>query len=75
MTYVEFRDSIADELRRTRAGLTWAQLQQRLALPYDRPCPTWTKQLEHDIGLTRVKGQGRALVWKVGHRARSGRVA
>jgi hypothetical protein len=65
MTYVEFRDSIADELRRTRAGLTWAQLQQRLALPYDRPCPTWTKQLEHDIGLARVKGQGRALVWKV----------
>jgi hypothetical protein len=75
MTYADFRDSIATQLRRTPAGLTWAQLQERLALPYDRPCPTWTKQLEHDIGLTRVKGQGRALVWKVPRRAKANRVA
>jgi hypothetical protein len=75
MTYADFRDSIANELRRTPAGLTWAQLQERLSLPYNRPCPTWTKQLENDIGLTRVKGDGRAFVWKVGRRAKSDRVA
>jgi len=75
MTYAAFRDTIANQLRRTPAGLTWTQLRQRLALPYDRPCPTWTKQLEHDIASTRVKGQGRALVWKVGRRAKSSPVA
>ena len=75
MTYADFRDSIANELRRTPAGLTWAQLQDRLSLPYARPCPTWTKQLEHDIGLTRVKGESRALVWKVARRASSSPVA
>jgi hypothetical protein len=68
MRYTEFRDSIHKELRRNRSGLTWAQLQQRLELPYDRPCPTWTKQLETEIGLKRVKGNGRALTWKVGGR-------
>jgi hypothetical protein len=65
MRYVDFRDSILRELQRHRTGLTWAQLQDRLALPYQRPCPTWTKQLEDEIGLCRTKGEGRALVWKV----------
>lgn len=73
MRYVEFRDSIGEELRRNGAGLTWTQLQERLGLPYDRPCPAWTKRLEQDIGLTRAKGDGRALIWKVARRARSGR--
>ena len=75
MQYVAFRDCIDQELRRTTGGLTWAQLQERLGLPYERPCPAWTKQLERDIGLTRTKGDGRALVWKVGRTSRSGRVA
>ena len=44
---------------------TWAQLRADLDLPYDRPCPSWTKRLEEEIGLTRTKGVGRALVWKV----------
>jgi hypothetical protein len=65
MRYTDFRDSIHTELRRTSAGLTWGQLQQRLDLPYVRPCPEWTQRLEREIGLNRVKGQGRALVWKI----------
>jgi hypothetical protein len=73
MRYVDFRDSIRRELQRNSAGLTWAQLQGRLHLPYDRPCPEWTKQLEQEIGLRRVKGNGRALIWKV--RGCRGRVA
>ena len=70
MRYVEFRDSIRRELQRHPAGLTWAELQARLDLPYDRPCPEWTKQLEQEIGLTRRKGDGRALVWRVGRHGR-----
>jgi len=65
MRYLDFRDSILGELRRNPNGLTWAELQKRLALPYDRPCPVWTQQLEREIGLVRWKGDGRALVWKI----------
>jgi hypothetical protein len=65
MRYVEFRDVIRKELRRHPEGLTWRQLQERLALPYDRPCPTWVTQLEQEIRLRRRKGTGRALVWTV----------
>jgi hypothetical protein len=64
MTYVEFRERIRSALHRRPAGYTWAELRDRLDLPYDRPCPTWTKQLEQDIGLTRGKPvSGRAHVW------------
>jgi len=65
MRYVDFRDAIREELLRQPAGLTWAELQQRLGLPYDRPCPSWVARLEKEIGLSRVKGSGRAYVWKV----------
>jgi hypothetical protein len=68
MRYTDFRDSIHTELRRLSSGLTWAQLQQRLDLPYDRPCPEWTQRLEREIGLSRVKGEGRALIWKIARR-------
>ena len=70
MRYVEYREAIGAELRRHSAGLTWAQLQSRLGLPYDRPCPTWTRQLENDIGLRRKKGSGRSLVWRLRERDR-----
>ena len=56
MRYEDFRNAIRTELRRTPTGLTWPQLQARLALPYARPCPTWVKRLEQEIGLTRTKG-------------------
>jgi hypothetical protein len=65
MRYVEFRDAIEKELRRRPEGLTWRQLQERLSLPYDRPCSAWTKQLEQEIGLSRMKSAGRALLWRV----------
>lgn len=65
MRYTEFRDLIQSELRRHPAGLTWVELKTRLRLPYDRPCPTWTRQLEEEIGLRRVPGKGRAKVWGV----------
>jgi hypothetical protein len=39
MKYTDYRDSVRTELRRHPAGLTWAELQERLALPYGRPWP------------------------------------
>ena len=65
MRYTEFRDAIQKELRQMPEGLTWVDLRDRLGLPYDRPCPTWTRQLEKEIGLSRVKGHVRSLVWRV----------
>ena len=65
MRYAEFRDAIRAELARHTDGMTWTQLQERLRLPYERPCPTWTKQLEREIGLRREKGSGRILVWRL----------
>ncbi len=69
MRYVEFRDAIREELRHHRAGWTWTELRDRLDLPTDRPCPTWVRRLEEEIGLSRAPGAGRAYVWTVsGHR-------
>lgn len=65
MRYHEFRDSIRQELRRYPDGLTWADLRDQLALPYDRPCPTWVRCLEKEIGLVRTKGPTRAYLWKM----------
>ena len=66
MRYVEFKNAIEQELRRNPDGLTWLELQQRLRLPYDRPCPTWTQKLEKEIRLSRRKLPGQAsLVWRV----------
>jgi hypothetical protein len=63
MRYTDFRILIHDELLCNPAGRTWAELRDGLALPYDRPCPEWTRCLEREIGLLRAKGEGRALIW------------
>ena len=65
MRYTDFRDSIRDELACHDGGLTWVELKTCLHLPYERPCPTWVKELEREIGLSRVKGSGRAHVWRL----------
>lgn len=65
MKYTEFRDQIKQALQRRPEGLTWKELRDRLGLPYERACPAWTRQLEAEINLTREKGSGRALVWRV----------
>ena len=66
MRYEEFRDEIRDELAASPEGLTWAELRERRALPYDRPCPTWVRRLEDEIALERAPGAGRAYVWTLG---------
>lgn len=72
MRYVEFRNAIQEEHRANPAGLTWAELRERLHLPYQQPCPEWVKHLEEEVGLSRARGAGRAYVWKIGPDARAG---
>jgi hypothetical protein len=65
VTYPRFRDSIAATLARHPAGLTWREVNAKSRLALDRPCPEWTRRLEHEIGLVRRPGQTRALVWQI----------
>ena len=65
MRYTEFKEKIRDELIKHPEGLTWKELKRNLNLPYERPCPNWTKRLEQEIGLIRVKGRGNAYIWKI----------
>ncbi len=69
MRYVEFKETIGMELRKNPGELTWVELRDQLQLPYERPCPNWTRRLEREIGLSRAKGSGRAFVWKVRKRS------
>ena len=63
MRYLEFQNTIQRHLTKHRGGATWVELRDALSLPYQRPCPEWTRRLEKDIGLVRRKGAGRSLVW------------
>ena len=64
MRYDEFKAAIQQHLRRNRRGATWPELRDTLILPYDRPCPEWTRRLEIEVGLipSDKKGAGRSLV-------------
>ncbi|TDU81582.1 hypothetical protein EI77_00892 [Prosthecobacter fusiformis] len=63
MTYAEFRTHIQRHLEKQSRGATWQELRDTLKLPYERPCPEWTRRLEEEIGLVRRKGHGRSLHW------------
>ena len=65
MRYEEVKGLIARELAAHPDGLTWKALKDRLALPYDRFCPEWTRSLESEIGLVRRREGGRALIWSL----------
>jgi hypothetical protein len=65
MRYEEFKAAIQQHLKRNRHGATWLELRDTLTLPYDRPCPEWTRRLETEIGLIRRKGARRSLVWEL----------
>jgi hypothetical protein len=65
MRYEQYKTAIQRHLQRQAAGATWAELRSALALPYDRPCPEWTRMLEQEIGLVRRKGSERSLIWSL----------
>jgi len=65
MTFEQFKQQVARTLGNYPAGLTRQELRQKAQLPYDRPCPEWTKRLEKELGLNRTDKQGNSLVWKI----------
>jgi hypothetical protein len=65
MRYIDFKSKILTELKRHPRGFTWGELKSRLDLPYKTPCQEWVNRMESEDGLRRVKGDGRALVWRI----------
>lgn len=65
MRYTDFKEAILSELGRHPDGLTWMELKLRLVLPYERPCPTWVRRLEEEIGLVRTRNQSGPAIWTV----------
>jgi len=65
MRYSDFKEAIRTELCANRAGLTWVEIRDRLALSYKQPCPEWVNRLEKEIGLRRSRGATAAYVWKI----------
>lgn len=65
MRYSEFREAVQRTLHTHPQGMTWSELRDHCELPYDRPCPKWTRQLEVEIGLRRVRASGRELAWRL----------
>jgi len=63
MRYADFKEAIRTRLLAEPSGMTWGQLKADLRLPYDRPCPEWTRRLEQEIHLVRRKSAGNALIW------------
>jgi len=63
MKYVDFKSAVRTRLSSHPSGMTWKQLRDDLSLPYDKPCPEWTRRLEQEIHLVRSRGAGNALVW------------
>jgi hypothetical protein len=65
MSFDDFKRAVESELAKKPAGATWKELKTARRLPYDRPCPEWTRRLEKEIGLVRRKGESRSLLWSL----------
>jgi hypothetical protein len=65
--YIEFREKVKKALQDEKDGLTWNQLRKKGNIEKTRPCYTWARQLENEIGLTRER-RGRYVYWKLKRR-------
>ena len=66
-TYAEFREKVRKALEGEKDGLAWNQLRKKGGIEYTRPCYTWARQLEDDIGLIRERRR-RTICWKLKRR-------
>ena len=64
MAYEEFRDKIANELRKAQEPLTWTEIRTRAQLPQKYPNNRWTHLLENDIALERKHIHG-VMRWQL----------
>ena len=65
--YIDFREKVEEALQGEKDGLTWEQLRKKGEIQQTRPCYTWARQLENEIGLTGERC-GRNVYWKLKRR-------
>lgn len=57
--YEQFKDAVVHVLRESaksgKEGLTWSEIQARTGLPMRTPSPIWTRRLEVEKAVRRVK--------------------
>jgi len=62
MAYGDFKRIIEEELKKAPDGLTWTQIRERRPELYQKfPANQWVRQMEKDIGLTRLKKAGKTI--------------
>mgnify|MGYP001606301427 CR=1 FL=1 len=62
--YEEFKKSIKNILQRYPAGLVWAEIKDKLNYYQKAPNNKWVRNLEKDIGLIRIRKEGK-MIWKL----------
>lgn len=67
MSFDDFKNAIQATLLHQTKPLTWKELKRIAKLPYDRPCPEWTRRLEKEAGLERftLPGRGNTRFWRM----------
>ena len=65
--YEEFREKVEKALQGEEDGLTRDQLKKKAEISQTHMCYTWARQLENEIGLTRVR-HGHNVHWKLKRR-------
>jgi|ERR1700682_2457893 len=63
MTYDEFKDKVADVLRRAGKELTWTEIRTEAKLAQALPNNQWVRRMESDIGLLRRKDTHGIMHW------------
>ena len=62
--YNNFRDKVKNSLQGEKYGLKWNQTRKNGQIEYTRPCYTWIKELEEEIGLIPER-KGKYVYWKL----------
>ena len=62
--YELFKKKVYGKLRSYKNGLTWTEIREKTGLPQKVPYNAWTKRLEKEINLQRVK-DARGVVWLI----------
>jgi hypothetical protein len=63
MSYDEFKEKIADVLRRAGKPITWTEVRTAAGLPQAYPNNQWVHRMEADIGLLRRREPDGIIHW------------
>ena len=65
LAYEDFRERIAEALRKADKPTTWTELRTAARLPQAFPNNQWVHRMEADIGLQRRKDSHGIILWSL----------